>query len=84
MEYVGGGADYNSGPYFVQFNAGVTKVSFNVSITNDNILEGNETFNLLINASSLPTRISVGDPGQSTVNISASDGECKLIYTVCI
>ena len=66
--------DYNSGPYTVQFNVGVTRVSFNVSINNDNILEGDETFNLNIDPSSLPISVIVGDPGQTTVTILTNDG----------
>ena len=51
--FTGGGDDYHSGPYNVTFPAGVTSVSFNVMINNDNILEGNETFVLVIANSSL-------------------------------
>ena len=75
MEYVGGGVDYNSGPYIVQFNVGVTSVPFNVSINNDDILEGNEIFNLNINKSSLPNSITIGDHGQSTVTVVANDSK---------
>ena len=66
--------DYNSGPYTVQFDAGVTRVSLNVSINNDNILEGDETFNLNIDSSSLPISVIADDPGQTTVTILANDG----------
>ena len=76
MESVGGGVDYNSGPYNVQFDAGVTRVSFNVSINDDNLLEGSETFNLIIDPSSLPDSIAVDNPGQTTVTILANDGNC--------
>ena len=75
MEYVGGGVDYNSGPYIVQFNVGVTSVLFDVSINNDNILEDNEMFNLHINTSSLPNSITIGDHGQSTVTVVANDSK---------
>ena len=44
MQYVGD-TDYKSGPYAVHFNAGDTQVSFNVSVNDDKILEGNETYN---------------------------------------
>ena len=77
MEYVGGGVDYNSGPYNVQFNAGVTRVSFNVSINNDNILEEDETFNLNVNSISLTNRITIGDPSQTTVTILDNDSEYR-------
>ena len=73
--YVGQSIDYDSGPYTVQFNAGDTRVSFNVSVNDDNVLEGNETFNLKINASSLPNGVTVDDPGQTTVTIVDNDGK---------
>ena len=50
-------------------------VPFNISITDDMILEGNETFMLTIDPSSLPSDISVGDPGEATVTIV--DNDCK-------
>ena len=76
MEYVGGGVDYNSGPYSVQFDAGIIHVSFTVLIINDNILETNERFNLNINGSTLPDSVTVGDLGQATVTIVANDSKC--------
>ena len=75
MEYVGGGVDYNSGPYNVQFDVGVTNISLNVLITDDDISESAETFNLSINVSSLPKSISVGVNDSTTVTIAASDGK---------
>ena len=80
MEYVGGGVDYNSGPYTIQYSVGVTRVSFNVSIKNDIVLEGDEIFSLNVDSSSLPGHITVGDPGQATVTILANDGEFILFF----
>ena len=74
MKYVGGGVDYNSGPYTVQFDVGGTRVSLDISITDDNILESDENFNLSINPSSLPDSVTVGDHGQTSVTILANDG----------
>ena len=79
MEYVGGGVDYNSGPYTVQFDVGVTRISLNVLITDDNISESAETFNLSINVSSLMQSISVGVNDSTTVTIAVSDG--KNVYS---
>ena len=73
MEYVGGGVDYNSGPYNVQFDAGMTRMSFAILINNDDILEEDEIFNLKINAQLLPDSVTAGDPGQTTVTILAND-----------
>ena len=79
IQYVGQDIDYDSGPYTVQFNIGVIRALFDVSVNSDNILEGNETFNLTVNASSLPNSVTVGDPGQTTVTIVDNDGKCKMI-----
>ena len=68
--------DYNSGPYFLTFDAGVTSVPFNVSINDDNIFEGNENFIFTINPSSLPPGVVVGNPRQVTVTIV--DDDCKF------
>ena len=65
--------DYNSGAFTVVFNAGVTRVPFNVSINEDNVLEGNETFNLNIDSSSLPSKVTIAN-GQTTVTIVDNDG----------
>ena len=75
MQYVGGGVDYNSGPYSVQFNVGVTIVSFNVTLKEDSTKEDNETFTLSINSSSLPSSIIIGDDSQTTVTIRNDDGK---------
>ena len=75
MEYVGGGVDYNSGPYTVQFDAGVTRVLFDVMINNDNIFEENETFHFKFESSSLPTGVAIGNYGQSTVIILENDSK---------
>ena len=73
----GGGVDYQSGPYNVKFPAGVTNVSFNVLINNDNILEVNEEFNLIIRHSS---SIATHSPHRITVIILNDDSKynCML------
>ena len=53
----------------------MTRATFNVSITNDNILEANETFELAINISSLLSDVIIGTPGRVTVTIVDDDGE---------
>ena len=78
MEYIGGGVDYNSGPYTVQFNVGVTRVSFNISVNNDNILESNETFGLSVDKPSLPNRVTASTPDQATVIVLANDGKYRV------
>lgn len=74
MEYIGG-VDYDSEPHSVQFNVGVSRASFNVSINNDNMTELIEAFHLNIDPSSLPSSVSIGDHGQTIVNIVDDDGK---------
>ena len=70
-----GGVDYSLGPYNVTFPAGVTRVSFVVGVTNDNVLEGDEKFSLVIDKSSLLDHVTVGNPNQVTVTIYDDDGK---------
>ena len=67
--------DYDSGPYTVTIPAGQTTATFNVPITDDIIVEGNENFMLTINETSLPTDGTRGTPGEATVTIV--DEDCK-------
>ena len=52
-----GGDDFASGPYTVVFYAGVTFALLNIVISNDDVVEDNESFILSINASSLPISV---------------------------
>ena len=65
----------------------MTSVLFNITISNDDIYEGNETFNLVVNVSSLSSNVTVGEISQATVTIMNDDGkQCKtksLIMYVC-
>ena len=77
-----GGGDYTAGPYNVTFPAGQITVSAEITINDDNILEGNETFTIEIDLSSLPTSVTVGGTSQTTVVIDNDD--CKLIIIIII
>ena len=70
-----GGEDYDFEPHIVEFSAGMTRIPLNVSINDDDIFERNDTFSLVVNASSLPKDVTVGDGGQVTVTIV--DDDCK-------
>ena len=70
-----GGVDYDSGPYNVTFPAGVTRAPCDVPITNDIILEGDESFHLIIDSSSLPNGVSGSHPVLTTVTIVDDDGK---------
>ena len=52
-------------------------MAFNISITDDNILENVEEFNLTINSTSLPNRILNGDIQQTAISITDDDGKVK-------
>ena len=47
----------------------MTSVPFDVSITNDNTIEGNEDFTLTIIRNTLPDRVDRGNPFRLTVTI---------------
>ena len=70
-----GNTDYGDGPYSITLPAGRVDVLFNISIHDDNILENNETFSLLIVSNSLPDRVTIGKYNQSTVTILDSDSK---------
>ena len=72
------GTDYNTGPYSVTFPAGKTRASFNITITDDTLVEGKENFTLSVDQSSLPDTVSIGDHHETTVTIL--DNDCKLLY----
>ena len=74
--------DYGPGPYIVTIPAGMTSVPFDIPITDDGVLEGNEDFMLTINPSPLPTDVSVGTPDQATVTIV--DNNRKFIYIIVV
>ena len=67
--------NYTLGQYNVTLPAGVTRVSFYVPITNDDILEVNEKFDLIIDLSSLPSNVNAGSIYKTTVMIVDDDGK---------
>ena len=76
-----GGVDYVSGPYPVTFTAGVTKVSLDVDIINDIVLEGDEVFQLSIDSITPPNhRVTVNNP--SVVNVTIVDNDRKLLFII--
>ena len=50
-------------------------VSFNISIVDDMILEGNENFDIIIVPGSLPNDVTRGVPGRTRVTIVNDDGK---------
>ena len=72
---VGGNVDYFSGPYILTYPARQTRYQFAIRITDDNVLEDFETFNLTIDQLSLHNGVTVGVPSETTVLIVDDDGK---------
>ena len=73
--YIGSGKNYTSRQYNVTLSAGTTRTSFYVPIINDDLLEFNEEFQLIIDQSSLPFNVNLGNIYQTTVTIVDDDGK---------
>ena len=66
---LGGMDDYGSGSYQVTFTAGEIISLFDVPITDDNVVEDDETIDLTIQSTSLPNRVSATNPSQTNITI---------------
>ena len=75
---IGGGIDYDSGPYNVTFSPGDTSVTFDIPIIHDQSEEDVENFTISI-SSHLPPLVSHGDIIQATVIIINTHVGCKLV-----
>ena len=53
----------------------MTKVSYDIIILNDNVLEGDETFYVFINPATLPRDVTVGDINQAGITIINDDSK---------
>ena len=73
-----GNVDYDTGPYNVMFMKGNTTATLCINITNDEILEEDETFGLIIDAVSSLACIIRGSP--STVNVTILRTECMYVH----
>ena len=73
MLYATAPVDYVAGPYTVTLLARETRITFSILISNDTIFEGNETFIITIDQSSLPDDCTVGAVGSATVMIIDDD-----------
>ena len=74
------GQDYTGGDYPVSFPAGSTKESFSIPITDDDIVELDETFFLILMIPQPAQDIGVmrGDPFMATVTIINDKRECSV------
>ncbi len=66
-------ADFEAGPYTVNFPAGETQATLLIAIVDDNVPEESEAFNVTIVALNLPAGVSVGTPSEATVTIRDDD-----------
>ncbi|XP_065912235.1 neural cell adhesion molecule 1-like [Dysidea avara] len=78
-----GGVDYDSGPYTVTFPAGVTSVSFNIPIVDNNTIENDESFTLTIMDGSLPDDVTRGTPGLARITIVDDDTNSQCSFQSC-
>ena len=69
--------DYVGGPYNVNFLARRTRAVFTISITNDNILEVNESFSLVADPAVLPSNVASTD--QTIITITDNDSKLLII-----
>ena len=68
--------DYRIFGTSVTFRAGSTGVQYSgAQASDDSLVELDETFNLIIDNSSLPAGVSLGDPYQTTLTILDDDSE---------
>ena len=79
-----GGGDYNSGPYFVTIPAGEIEYSFNVIIIDDDVFESDETFALVIDRNSLPSRITRTGHYRSIVSITDDEERKCFLHFSCL
>ena len=70
------------GSFNVTFTAGENSTKFSVSIVNDMMLENDEKFRLVIDNSSLPDGVTIGNHGTTVVTILNDDGKCIALLHV--
>ena len=76
-----GNKDYTSEPYNITFHAGDVLAEFNISLnlSDDNINQNNKCFPFIIDPSSLPNYVSVGEPGNATVIVLDNKGKLNSL-----
>ena len=79
-----GDGDYIPGPYNITIPAGHTSVSFDISITDDGVVEDDEIFSLAIDPESLPYLVSRSNLGVAIVTIVSDDGKSSFLVKIAI
>ena len=80
-----GNEDYKHGPFNVTIPTGETSVLFNISIIDDNVFEGNESFSITIDSFSLPSRVLLQPDCMLMVMVVDNDGMlyAEYVYSKC-
>ena len=73
--------DYLYGLNTGAFPAGLTSTYVDISICNDIVLEGDETFSISIVSSSHPNVVKNGSPDHVNITIIDNDGKCVNLHT---
>ena len=82
---VGGNVDFISAPQTVTIIAGTNSSTIRILVVNDNIVEGNETFNMSLTIpSSLGPGITAGTATSATVTIIDTSSELKTLLASCM
>ena len=71
------GDDYEAGPYYVNISEGDTSASLCINITDNNDLENDKFFTLIINRTELHPEINAVN--NVSTNVSILDDKCKNI-----
>ena len=75
------GDDFNCTSHTVNFPINATRATLNITLIDDAVYEGNESFTVTIDPSSkLPPGITVGVTNEATVTIVDDDGKC--VYAI--
>ena len=69
------GSDFNLRTRSISFPAGVTRVTFNVTITEDSVLEPNENITVGINPITVPSTVTIGSFNNTTITILNDDSK---------
>ena len=73
--------DYQSGPYTVLFPAGKVHEFLHIPVHGDDILEGDESFNVIIIKTSF-SPVTIGNPNQIKVSIIDDEGTVRSLTVI--
>ena len=75
--------NFQSGPFEVIFPNGTTRITFPVNITDDDVYEEYESFNLVID-NNLPNRVNLGYPNRAAIVIADDEKRKLLMLVICL